>query len=142
MNSVIIANQRFWRMAILTAAGTIGATSHADAALYYWQDSEPGYSRPAPSAQPRQQKVRKQTTGKKEIAEKETGAKPQGPLIIAISIDQQKVRVYDANGFFAESPVSTGMKGHATPQAVSLCPILRRDIPWRWRRRRCADRAS
>ena len=118
MNSVIIANQRFWRMAILTAAGTIGATSHADAALYYWQDSEPGYSRPAPSAQPRQQKVRKQTTGKKEIAEKETGAKPQGPLIIAISIDQQKVRVYDANGFFAESPVSTGMKGHATPMGV------------------------
>ena len=53
-----------------------------------------------------------------EAAEKETGAKPQGPLIIAISIDQQKVTVYDANGFFAESPVSTGMKGHSTPMGV------------------------
>ena len=62
--------------------------------------------------------ARKQSTGKKEVAEKETGAKPQGPLIIAISIDQQKVRVYDANGFFAESPVSTGMKGHPTPMGV------------------------
>jgi lipoprotein-anchoring transpeptidase ErfK/SrfK len=105
-------------MAILTAAGTIGATAHADAALYYWQDSEPGFSRPAPAAQPRRQPVRKHSTGKTEAAEKETGAKPQGPLIIAISIDQQKVRVYDANGFFAESPVSTGMKGHPTPMGV------------------------
>src|SRR6266702_3522886 len=116
-NSVNLASQRFWRMAILTAAGTIGATSHADAALYYWQDSEPGYSRPAPAAQPRQ-RTRKQSSGKSEAAVKETGAKPQGPLIIAISIDQQKVRVYDANGFFAESPVSTGMKGHPTPMGV------------------------
>lgn len=105
-------------MAILTAAGTIGATSHADAALYYWQDSEPGFSRPAPAAQPRRQRVRKQSAGKTQVAEKETGAKPQGPLIISISIDQQKVRVYDANGFFAESPISTGMKGHPTPMGV------------------------
>ena len=118
VNSVNLASQRFWRMAILTAAGTIGATSHADAALYYWQDSEPGFSRPAPAAQPRRQRVRKQSTGKKEVAEKEIGAKPQGPLIIAISIDHQKVRVYDANGFFAESPISTGMKGHPTPMGV------------------------
>lgn len=116
--SVTFASQRFWRMAILTAAGTIGAASHADAALYYWQDSEPGFSRPAPAAQPRRQRVRKQSSGKSEAAEKETGAKPQGPLIIAISIDHQKVRVYDANGFFAESPISTGMKGHPTPMGV------------------------
>jgi lipoprotein-anchoring transpeptidase ErfK/SrfK len=105
-------------MAILTAAATIGATSNADAALYYWQDSEPGFYRPAPPAQPRRQRTRKHSTGKTEAAEKETGAKPQGPLIIAISIDQQKVRIYDANGFFAESPVSTGMKGHPTPMGV------------------------
>jgi lipoprotein-anchoring transpeptidase ErfK/SrfK len=113
-----IANRRFWQMAILTAAATIGATSNADAALYYWQDSEPGFYRPAPPAQPRRQRTRKHPTGKTEAAERETGAKPQGPLIIAISIDQQKVRVYDANGFFAESPVSTGMKGHPTPMGV------------------------
>ena len=51
-------------------------------------------------------------------AEKEISAKPQGPLIIAISINQQKVRVYDANGIFAESPVSTGTKSHPTPMGV------------------------
>jgi lipoprotein-anchoring transpeptidase ErfK/SrfK len=116
--SVSSASQRFWQIAILAAAATIGGTSYADAALYYWQDSEPGFNRPAPPAQPRKQRVRKPSNSKAVAAEKETGTKPQGPLIIAISINQQKVRVYDANGFFAESPVSTGMKGHATPMGV------------------------
>jgi len=116
--SVSSASQRFWQIAILAAAGTIGATSHADAALYYWQDSEPGFSRPAPAAQPRKQRARKPANSKTQAADKEASAKPHGPLIIAISINQQKVRVYDSNGFFAESPVSTGMKGHTTPMGV------------------------
>jgi lipoprotein-anchoring transpeptidase ErfK/SrfK len=115
---VSIAKQRFWQMAILTAAGTIGATCHADAALYYWQDYQPGFYQPVPPVQPSRQRARKHSTGKPRAAEKEIGGKPQGPLIIAISIDHQKVRVYDANGFFAESPVSTGMKGHPTPMGV------------------------
>src|SRR5882757_8961184 len=95
-----IATERFWQIAVLTAAGVIGATSQADAALYYWQDSDPGYSQPAPAAHPRRQRARRHSNRKPEVAEKETGAKPQGPLIIAISIDKQKVRIYDANGFF------------------------------------------
>ncbi len=45
-------------------------------------------------------------------------AKPVGPLVIAISIDRQTLKVYDANGLYAESPVSTGMKGHTTPMGV------------------------
>jgi lipoprotein-anchoring transpeptidase ErfK/SrfK len=116
--SVNILSKRFWQAAILTTAGTIGVTSHADAALYYWRDSEPGVYRPAPAAQPRKHRTRNPAHSKTQAAKKETGAKPHGPLIIAISINQQKVRVYDANGFFAESPVSTGMKGHATPMGV------------------------
>jgi lipoprotein-anchoring transpeptidase ErfK/SrfK len=44
--------------------------------------------------------------------------KPQGPIVIAISIDNQHLKVYDANGLFAESPVSTGMAGHSTPMGV------------------------
>ena len=105
-------------MAMLTAAGTLVAAPQADAAtLFYWQDSDPGYYRPAPVAQPRKPKARR-PSAKTEAAVKETNAKPQGPLIIAVSIEQQKVRVYDANGLFAESPVSTGMKGHSTPMGV------------------------
>ena len=103
---------------MLTAAGTLVAAPQADAAaLFYWQDSDPGYYRPAPMAQPRKPKARR-PSAKAGAAIKETNAKPQGPLIIAVSIDQQKVRVYDANGLFAESPVSTGMKGHSTPMGV------------------------
>ena len=44
--------------------------------------------------------------------------KPQGPLVIAISIHNQSLKIYDANGFFAETPVSTGMQGHSTPMGV------------------------
>ena len=105
---------------MLTAAGTLVAAPQADAAaLFYWQDSDPSYYRPAPApmAQPRKPKARR-PSAKTEATSKEANAKPQGPLIIAVSIDQQKVRVYDGNGLFAESPVSTGMKGHSTPMGV------------------------
>ncbi|MCK1639214.1 L,D-transpeptidase family protein [Bradyrhizobium sp. 157] len=114
-----ISKRRFWQIAMLTAAGTVAAASQADAAaMFYWQDSDPGYYyRPIPTVQPRRPKVRRPSV-KTEAAIKETNAKPQGPLIIAVSIEQQKVSVYDANGLFAESPVSTGMKGHSTPMGV------------------------
>ena len=84
--------------------------------MFYWQDSDPSYYRPIPTVQPRKPKIRRPSA--KTDASKETNAKPQGPLIIAVSIEQQKVRIYDANGLFAESPVSTGMKGHPTPMGV------------------------
>lgn len=108
----------FWQIAVLTAVGSLGVSTQADAALFYYQDSDPGYSRTSPSAQPKRQRNSRKNAAGKETAEKETGAKPQGPLIIAVSIDKQKVRVYDSNGLFAESPVSTGMKGHSTPMGV------------------------
>jgi lipoprotein-anchoring transpeptidase ErfK/SrfK len=104
---------------ILTAAGAVAGASQAEAALYYWNDFDPGYYRPVQPLQPRRPKVRRNAVDKKtKAAEKETGAKPQGPLIISISIDQQKIRVYDSNGLFAEDRVSTGMKGHPTPMGV------------------------
>jgi lipoprotein-anchoring transpeptidase ErfK/SrfK len=113
-----IATERFWQIAILTAAGALGTTSRAEAALYYWQDSEPGYYRPGPPVQPPRQRARRHSAKKDAAPEKETGAKPQGPLIISVSISKQQVKIYDANGFFAEAPVSTGMSGHATPMGV------------------------
>jgi lipoprotein-anchoring transpeptidase ErfK/SrfK len=104
---------------ILTAAGAVAGASQAEAALYYWNDYDPSYYRPAQPVQPRRPKVRRNAIDKKtQAAEKETGAKPQGPLVISISIDQQKIRVYDSNGLFAEDRVSTGMKGHPTPMGV------------------------
>jgi lipoprotein-anchoring transpeptidase ErfK/SrfK len=111
-----IASGRLWRIAALAAAGAIGATSHAEAALYYWSDSEPGLSRPDPTSQPRRPKAHRHSEKKTEPEKEST--KPQGPVIISISIDQQKLRLYDANGLFAESPISTGMRGHPTPMGV------------------------
>jgi hypothetical protein len=109
---------RLWRIAVLTAAGAVGAASQADAALYYWSDSEPGYSQARPASPHRRQQRARHHQAKKVAAPEKESAKPQGPLIIAISIDKQNLKIYDANGFFAETPISTGMKGHPTPMGV------------------------
>src|SRR3981081_1387339 len=114
---ISIATGRVWRMAVLTAAGAIASASHAEAALYYWPDSDPGYYRPGPTVPPRRPKARHHQAKKIEASEKGS-AKPQGPLIIAISIERQNLRIYDANGFYAETPISPGMRGHPTPMGV------------------------
>jgi hypothetical protein len=105
-----------WRIAVLTAAGAIGATSHTEAAVF-WSDSDPGISGPAPSVPQRRQKPHHHADRKIGAPGKEA-ARPQGPLVIAISINKQNLRIYDANGFFAETPISTGMSGHPTPTGV------------------------
>jgi lipoprotein-anchoring transpeptidase ErfK/SrfK len=111
------ATEKLWRIAILTAVGTIGTASHAEAAAYYWSDTDSGYSRPGPTVQKPKQKSRNRQAKKTDAPEKEP-SKPQGPVIISISIEKQKLRIYDANGFYAETPISTGMKGHPTPMGV------------------------
>lgn len=115
---------RLWQVAILTAAGAIGTASQAEAAFYYWSDySDGSYGRQERRIEEPRQKPQKRGSAaaknkKATLAEKEAGAKPQGPLVIVVSIDRQKVTIYDSNGVFAESPVSTGMKGHSTPMGV------------------------
>jgi lipoprotein-anchoring transpeptidase ErfK/SrfK len=111
-----ISSNRFWQIAALTLAGTIGVTAQADAAVY-WSDDDGGYSRPAPVTPQRVQRSKRRQAKQVETPVKEA-AKPQGPLIISISISRQNLRVYDANGFFAETPISTGMAGHPTPMGA------------------------
>src|ERR1700730_2365421 len=108
---------KLWRIAVRRAPGAIGSASHAEAALYYWSDSDPGYYRPGPTVPQPRQKARHRQAKKIRAPENESG-KPQGPLIIAISIDRQNLRIYDAKGFFAETAISTGMPGHPTPMGV------------------------
>ena len=110
------SSNRFWQIAALTLAGTIGVTAQADAAVY-WSDDDGGYSRPAPVVPQRVQRSKRRQAKQVETPVKEA-AKPQGPLIISISISRQNLRVYDANGFFAETPISTGMAGHPTPMGA------------------------
>jgi lipoprotein-anchoring transpeptidase ErfK/SrfK len=120
------SSHSFWRIAALTAVGAIGIASQAGATIY-WPDSDLGYSQPAPEivSPPRQKRtVRHHSEGRSQKAQKEIEAlgkqatKPHGPLVIAISINKQNMKIYDANGFFAETPISTGMRGHPTPMGV------------------------
>jgi lipoprotein-anchoring transpeptidase ErfK/SrfK len=108
------------RVAALTAAGVIGLVARAEAAVDFWHGSDPGYYQPFQLVQPpRRQKVRRSAPKKDATAAaKETSANPQGPLIIAVSIAKQRVKIYDDKGVFAEAPVSTGMPGHPTPMGV------------------------
>jgi lipoprotein-anchoring transpeptidase ErfK/SrfK len=113
-----VSTGALFRAALLTAAGIIAAATPADAAPY-WRDSDPGYygsvERPQP---PRKPQRARHPAKKQETKVKETTVHPQMPLVISVSIGSQRVKVYDANGLFAEAPVSTGMPGHPTPQGV------------------------
>jgi lipoprotein-anchoring transpeptidase ErfK/SrfK len=111
-----VATRRLWRVAVLAVAGAIGASSQAEAALF-WSDFDSGFSQPPPMVTQRRQKPRVRQ-GKKITAPQKEAGKPQGPLIIAISIQKQNLKIYDAKGFFAETPISTGMAGHPTPMGV------------------------
>src|SRR5271168_3016992 len=110
--------RRLWQIAVVTATGLLGVSSRGEAAIYYWQDTAtPAATQPAPKAPVRHPKAHRPGEKKSDVVEKE-GAKPQGALIISISIAQQKLRIYDTNGLFAEAPISTGMPGHPTPMGV------------------------
>ncbi len=55
--------------------------------------------------------------------------KPVGPLFAVVSLADQHVTFYDANGFYARGLVSTGVPGHETP--AGLYTILEKE---RWHR--------
>jgi lipoprotein-anchoring transpeptidase ErfK/SrfK len=110
-------NGRFYCAAVLTASIAVGMASQASAATYYWSDSEPGIASPDRTAPPRRPKPRHNLEKVSKTTAKEP-SKPQGPLILAVSVNKQQVKVYDANGLFTQAPVSTGMKDHATPMGV------------------------
>jgi hypothetical protein len=107
-----------WRTAIVAAAGFVCVTSPGEAAPSgFWPDYYEPYIPPSRPVLPRVRKLLKHRLPKHEALAKDA-RKPQGPLILAISIEKQVLKVYDANGFFAETPVSTGMRSHPTPMGV------------------------
>ncbi len=102
-----------WLAAILTA----GFALPADAQMFWPMD--PGnetYAEPPRRIEPRRPHIAR-ARQKLPDAPKDT-AKPVGPIVVAISIEKQTLKLYDQNGLFAESPVSTGMRGHSTPMGV------------------------
>src|SRR6516162_7099321 len=111
-----VATPRIWKVAVLTVAGAIGTAPRADATLYYYSD--PGSYYQQEVQPPRKPQRARRAAPKKNVVVKDTTVHPQMPLVIAVSIQKQQVKIYDANGFFAEAPVSTGMPGHPTPMGV------------------------
>ncbi len=98
--------------AALLASAMVAVPNCANAASWFW-GPEPGSSMvPRPMQHKQRNKVSKAA---ERVAEKNM---PEGPLIIAISIQHQQLKVFDVNGLFAETPISTGMPGHATPMGV------------------------
>jgi lipoprotein-anchoring transpeptidase ErfK/SrfK len=107
----------WWSVAILTAAGAIGIAAPANSAIFS-SDSDTDASQSAPVVPTRGPKPHRHAGKKIEPAAGKQAAKPQGPLVIAISIRNQNLKLYDANGLFAQSPISSGMAGHTTPMGV------------------------
>jgi lipoprotein-anchoring transpeptidase ErfK/SrfK len=106
------------RAGVLSAASVFALTAPAHATTWWWPENDNAVYTPIEPAPKRiHRKPPHLDTRQEKLIESQT-AKPQGPLMISVSIDQQKLRVYDANGFFAETPVSTGMRGHTTPMGV------------------------
>jgi hypothetical protein len=54
----------------------------------------------------------------KRVAEQPKPLSAEGPLLMLISLNQQRMFVYDANGFVVTSRVSTGMAGFDTPKGI------------------------
>jgi hypothetical protein len=110
-------NPRWSGLSLLTAAllasGMTAIPQHASASSWFWG---PGYGATVMVPRPMHHKPHgKAPKAAERVAEK---SMPEGPLIIAISIQHQHLKIFDINGLYAETPISTGMPGHSTPMGV------------------------
>jgi lipoprotein-anchoring transpeptidase ErfK/SrfK len=149
-------SRRLPALAIIAAAGAIviaslGAATPASAQIFGYETSKPQPKKRAAARRhtaPRDdtavtakvaktkeakeaQEAKKdgKKDGKKEAAKDAKPAPPTDPVYVVISIADQHISVYDANGAIAHSRVSTGMPGHPTP--VGLFSVIGKE---RWHR--------
>jgi hypothetical protein len=97
------------------AAAALFAVPEGAHAQSFWNWGPADYSEYRP-ARPKRAKIKRKADPAEAVANK--AAKPVGPLVIAVSVERQRVKIYDSNGLFAEAPVSTGTKSHPTPMGV------------------------
>ena len=110
-------------LAIVATLASSGVSARAATPLYWpggdFNSDRTLYTAPEP---PLRRVVRQPRMPTEEAAQAEKlakgGAKPTGPLVMAISLESQIMKVYDANGLFAETKISSGVKDHATPMGV------------------------
>jgi lipoprotein-anchoring transpeptidase ErfK/SrfK len=105
-------------LAASVAAAVLMTTGAAEAQMFDSIFGSPYRYRPAPY-QPAQPPIYRPKPKRVETAKKEPTVKPPpGPLLIAISLNSQRLTLY-ANGTpIAHSPVSTGTASHPTPTGI------------------------
>jgi len=102
----------------IVAAGLIGAAQPAAAQQGFGNFGYQTHKRPKRRVvRRRRAPSREHKTAEKKQDKPEEKA-PSGPVYVVISLGDQHINVYDADGRIARSPVSTGVRGRATPAGV------------------------
>src|SRR3569833_821620 len=104
------------RIALVSAMALLTLPTTAKAQFFWGYDGFDS-DQVIPAPQPERPRVKHGRRAQKPAIIKET-TKPKGPLLISISIEEQRLKIYDSNGLYAETPISTGMRGHSTPMGV------------------------
>ncbi len=108
---------RMSTVAVLISAALVltAVPEPAQAQFYPWGS----WGNPAPW-KPRPRKLRRAPRYVEPSDEKPAAAlpKPNGPLVLVVSISKQTVTVYDDGKVIAKSPISSGMSGHPTPTGI------------------------
>lgn len=104
-----------WRalsVALLSIATLLPAAEPAAARRHGWFFSESAGSGRARAARHRHYRAERESEPKPDYK------KPVGPLFAVVSLADQHVTFYDANGLYARGLVSTGVPGHPTPAGI------------------------
>ncbi|TAK49961.1 MAG: L,D-transpeptidase [Xanthobacteraceae bacterium] len=106
------------RLVLFGAVAMLALPTPADAWNDYWSAPYPYYYADDGPPVVRRKRPRPRPIRNMAPEPHKSAAKPVGPLIVTISIDRQRLKIFDANGLWAEAPVSTGTPGHPTPRGV------------------------
>ena len=140
-----IFSLRLSGLAILFAAASVitaAPPAEAQQATYYgsfykgwsrspYQAYRPRHHERVPARRPVERKpVERRQVGRRPAEPKAVeGNRPVGPLYAVVSLADQHVSFYDANGLWERSVISTGVAGHPTPPGIFT--ILEKE---RWHR--------
>jgi lipoprotein-anchoring transpeptidase ErfK/SrfK len=87
--------------------------AHAQGFFSFWDDAP----QVRKAKKPRPQQAIKQDDDRTEVSLQEDRS-IKGPLVLSVSIAKQRVTVYDGTDVVAQSPISSGRVGYATPTGV------------------------
>lgn len=97
---------------------TVGATAPAPAQAQFFFDYG-YYNSPYMAKRKKVKRTRPPAITRVESEETKTASrKPDGPLVITISLRRQRVQVFDAKGLMMEAPISSGRVGNPTPTGI------------------------